>query len=79
MRSKLQKWGNSLGIRIPKAIANEIEVGEGDSVELKVTNGKVIIQPIPDEETLESLLDAVTHSNTHTEQDLGKPKGKEVW
>ena len=79
VRAKLQKWGNSLGIRIPKSIANEVKIGDGDSVELKVTNGKVVIQPVPEEETLESLLSEVTDSNIHTEQEIGTPKGKEIW
>ena len=80
MRTKVQKWGNSLAIRIPKLFAQDIRLRNDDRVELFVRNGKLIISPITDEEyTLEELLSGVTVDNVHSEIDMGKPVGKEIW
>jgi len=80
MRTKVQKWGNSLAIRIPKLFAQNIRLRNDDRVELLLKNGKLIISPIIDEEyTLEGLLSGVTADNVHSEIDMGKPVGKEIW
>ena len=80
MRTKVQKWGNSLAIRIPKLFAQDIRLRNNDSVELLLKKGKLIISPIIHEEyTLEELLSGVTVDNLHNEIDMGKPVGKEVW
>ncbi|MDL1978405.1 MAG: AbrB/MazE/SpoVT family DNA-binding domain-containing protein [Deltaproteobacteria bacterium] len=80
MRTKVQKWGNSLAIRIPKLFAQNIRLRNNDSVELLLKKGKLIISPITDKEyTLEELLSGVTVDNVHNEIDMGKPVGKEVW
>ena len=80
MRTKVQKWGNSLAIRIPKLFAQNIRLRNDDRVELLIENGKLIISPIIDEEyTLEELLSGVTVDNLHSEIDMGKPVGKEIW
>ena len=80
MRTKVQKWGNSLAIRIPKLFAQNIRLRNNDSVELLLKKGNLIISPIIDEEyTLEELLSGVTVDNVHNEIDTGKPVGKEVW
>jgi len=80
MRTKVQKWGNSLAIRIPKLFAQNIRLRNNDRVELLLKNGKLIISPIIDEEyTLEGLLSQVTEDNVHSEIDMGRPVGKEIW
>ena len=80
MRTKVQKWGNSLAIRIPKLFAQNIRLRNNDSVELLLKKGKLIISPITDKEyTLKELLSGVTVDNVHNEIDMGKPVGKEVW
>ncbi|MDL1967404.1 MAG: AbrB/MazE/SpoVT family DNA-binding domain-containing protein [Deltaproteobacteria bacterium] len=80
MKTKVQKWGNSLAIRIPKLFAQNIRLRNNDSVELLLKKGKLIISPIVDEEyTLEELLSGVTVDNVHNEIDMEKPVGKEVW
>ena len=80
MRTKVQKWGNSLAIRIPKLFAQNIRLRNDDSVELLLKKGKLIISPIIDEEyTLEELLSGITVDNVHSGIDMGKPVGKEIW
>jgi len=80
MRTKVQKWGNSLAIRIPKLFAQDIRLRNDDSVELLLKKGKLIISPIIDEEyTLEELLSGITADNVHSGIDMGKPVGKEIW
>ena len=80
MKTKVQKWGNSLAIRIPKLFAQNIRLKNDDSVELLLENGKLIISPIIDKEyTLEELLSGVTVDNVHGEIDMGKLVGKEIW
>ncbi|SPF37511.1 antitoxin of the ChpA-ChpR toxin-antitoxin system [Candidatus Sulfopaludibacter sp. SbA4] len=80
MKVSVQRWGNSLAVRIPKAVAVESELAEGDVVDMKPAKGKVVLIPVRDRKpTLEELLAGVTEENIHREVDFGKPKGKEVW
>ncbi len=79
MKTKVQKWGNSLAVRIPKSFAQNIHLGNDDNVELSLDKGKLVISPIGEEYTLEGLLSGVTEDNVHNEIDMGKPVGKEVW
>jgi antitoxin MazE len=80
MKVAVQRWGNSLAVRIPKAIAIESELTEGALVDMKLTKGKVVLIPVrnPDP-TLEQLLSAVTEEKIHGEIDFGRPAGKEIW
>jgi antitoxin MazE len=80
MRTKIQKWGNSMGLRIPKSLAEELRIAAGSSVEIKVENGRIIIRPIrsPDYK-LSDLLAGVTRDNLHGEITSGDPKGREAW
>ena len=67
-------------MRIPKAVAAESELAEGDVVDMKPAKGKVVLIPVRDRKpTLEELLAGVTEENIHDEVDFGKPRGKEVW
>jgi len=80
MKVSVQRWGNSLAVLIPKAVAVESELAEGDVVDMKPAKGKVVLIPVRDRKpTLEELLAGVTEENIHREVDFGKPKGKEVW
>ncbi|OGQ34225.1 MAG: hypothetical protein A3F16_07750 [Deltaproteobacteria bacterium RIFCSPHIGHO2_12_FULL_43_9] len=80
MKSKLQKWGNSLAIRIPKTLSEEINVGRGSEVKLEVVDKKIIIEVVKETTyTLQNLLDCVNKDNIHSEIETGKPKGKELW
>ena len=78
MKTKVQKWGNSLALRIPKAFAEETRLEPDTDVELSLVEGKLIVTPsVP--YSLEDLLEGVTESNLHTEVDTGGPAGNEVW
>jgi antitoxin MazE len=77
--TRIQKWGNSLGLRIPKSFAAEAKVSEGCSVELSVEKGALLVRPLRRRYTLDELLTRVTKSNIHGELSLGAPTGREVW
>lgn len=80
MRTKIVKWGNSLGLRIPKSFAEEVHVAAGTTVELLLEHGRLVIQPVPTSvRFLDDLLAGVTEANTHGEVDLGGPVGGEHW
>jgi len=80
MVTKIQKWGNSLGLRIPKSFAAEADIDEGSEVNIAIQEGKLVITPSrkPRYE-LADLLDKVSKKNRHEEIDTGKPVGREVW
>ncbi|MFN0056077.1 MAG: AbrB/MazE/SpoVT family DNA-binding domain-containing protein [Planctomycetales bacterium] len=76
---KVQKWGNSLAIRIPQALAGELEVREGTSVELRVRKGELVVRPSrPNKLSLERLLKNCKPSQLHSETDFGPDVGREV-
>ncbi|MHB8916815.1 MAG: AbrB/MazE/SpoVT family DNA-binding domain-containing protein [Desulfocucumaceae bacterium] len=77
MEYHIQKWGNSLGIRIPKALAQKAGLVEGTPVEIVLDDQSIIIRPR--RYSLETLLSGVTSENLHREVDTGKPVGREVW
>ena len=80
MRVEIQKWGNSLAVRIPKAIALESKIEQGSEVDLTLEGGKVVLNPVrPPEYRLEDLLAGVTEENRHDEVETGGPVGSEVW
>lgn len=79
MRTRIQKWGNSLGLRIPKALAEEISIEEGSSVEISATPEGLLVQPAALRFELSDLLDEVTRSNRHAEVPTGGRAGREVW
>ncbi|MEK7727284.1 MAG: AbrB/MazE/SpoVT family DNA-binding domain-containing protein [candidate division KSB1 bacterium] len=80
MLTQVQKWGNSLAIRIPKAIASDTKIQNGSMVKLALIKGNIVATPVAEEEfTLEKLLSGITAENIHGEHDTGKAVGKEVW
>jgi antitoxin MazE len=80
MRTKVVKWGNSLGLRIPKAIAEEVPVKEGSAVELLLEDGGLVIRLVESKPAvLEQLLAGVTTDNLHGEFDTGGAVGGEIW
>lgn len=80
MRVQLQKWGNSLALRIPKPFAEDMGVREGTAVQLSVSEGRLVAAPIRRRKTrLKDLLAGVTKANLHDEVDTGRPMGREVW
>ncbi|KIL39115.1 multidrug transporter MatE [Gordoniibacillus kamchatkensis] len=74
---QVQKWGNSLGIRIPKAIAVKVGLKEGSEVDLDIEDGHLVIKPKP--KSLDELLEQITPDNLHAEIQTGVPRGRESW
>lgn len=80
MKVKIQKWGNSLALRIPKAFAFQSKIRENEFVNVSLENEKIVVEPIKEKEyTLEEMVSAITKNNLHTEVSSGSKVGKEVW
>jgi antitoxin MazE len=80
MHTTIQKWGNSLAVRIPKPFVEETHIASGSEVDLTIDNGKIIIIPQAEPEyNLKDLLKGVTSRNKHTETDTGASVGREIW
>jgi antitoxin MazE len=79
MRAKAQKWGNSLAVRIPKAVADEAGVREEDELDIEVVAQVIRLKPRRRELTLEQLVSGITPENLHGETDFGRPAGREAW
>lgn len=78
MSCKLQKWGNSLGVRIPKSIIEKVNLAENDELIIEQQDGKIVIFPAKKTLSLSDMMDQVTPENLHREDDF-KPEGNEVW
>ena len=80
MRTRVQKWGNSLALRIPKPLADQAHITQGSLVEIKVVDDVLRIELVaPETYTLDALLEGITEENIHEEIDTGEAQGKEVW
>ncbi|MFA4917285.1 MAG: AbrB/MazE/SpoVT family DNA-binding domain-containing protein [Syntrophales bacterium] len=79
MQTKVQKWGNSLALRIPKSFALNMDIKQNEFVDLSIGDGKLIITPITKKEySLKELLAGVSEDNLHGEFDTGIPVGEEL-
>lgn len=80
MHAKVQKWGNSLALRIPKTFAVDARLENDSLVEISLVEGQIIVKPVvkPDW-TLEELLAGINQENIHNEIDTGNATGNEVW
>ena len=80
MRTRVQRWGNSLAVRIPKSFAEEVGLMDGSTVEMRLVEGGLLVEPASTRPlSLEELLDGVSESNLHGEVDTGPAQGLEVW
>lgn len=80
MKTRVQKWGNSLALRIPKTFAEEAGLHPNAAVELSLVDGALVVQSIvPPPLTLEELLSGVTNDNLPGEWDTGPAVSKEAW
>jgi antitoxin MazE len=80
MQTKIQKWGNSLGLRIPRSFAEEAGVRVGSEVDLSIQDGDLVIKATKRTKyQLKDLLRKVTAKNIHEEIATGDPVGKEAW
>lgn len=80
MRTQVQKWGNSLALRIPKAFAADSGLGPGSEVELLIDHGRLIVAPVSSwESESAALVSRITEENRHPETPTGPPVGVEFW
>ena len=80
MRVPVQKWGNSLALRIPKPFAEDAGVSEGTVVDVSVSKGRLIAVPVaPRRARLDDLLRRVTKRNLHGEVESGPTVGRKIW
>ena len=78
--STISKWGNSLAVRIPLAIAKEASLGEGDRVTLALDgSGGITLRPKRRKYELSELVSRITPKNRHRETEWGSPLGEESW
>lgn len=78
MKTVIKKWGNSLGVRIPSLIAQELHLEDGSQVEIARKDDGILISPGV-KATLRKKLELITEDNIHSAVDTGKPVGKEAW
>ncbi len=80
MLTKIQKWGNSFAIRIPKAFASEVRIEKDSVIELSLIDNQIIVKPVNiPKYSLKQLLSGVTKNNIHSETGTGEACGNEVW
>jgi antitoxin MazE len=78
MHSQVRKWGNSLGIRIPKLLAKKLNLRSGSEISLRSEDNRIVISKTNSE--LDALLDGINPSNRHSEKfDDDKNTGAESW
>lgn len=80
MQTRIQKWGNSLALRIPKSLALEVGFGQDSPVEVTLEEGQIVIRPLLEPAfTLDELLAGIRDENIHDEVSTGPAVGNEVW
>jgi antitoxin MazE len=80
MKTTIQRWGNSLAVRIPKTLAQETAFDEGDEVDLRADDNRIVVErPQPKQYRLSDLLARVTEANRHDVVEFGAPAGREAW
>ena len=82
MHAKIQKWGNSQGLRLAKTLLTDAQLGIGDEVDISVKDGIMIVAPskrIRGRHKLNDLVARIPKNYQPGEVDWGEPVGKEVW
>ena len=78
MVTKVQKWGNSLGVRLPKFAVEEARVHDGSSVDVCVRDGEIVVQPLKKARFhLRRMLAGIRPGNLHDELFVDAPRGWE--
>ncbi len=78
MRANIARWGNSLALRLPRKLAEDIRLVEGATVDLRIENGALVVVPARKRYRLADLLAETKPEAHHGETDWGAPRGKEV-
>jgi antitoxin MazE len=76
---KVSVWGNSLGIRLPQTIIQQMGLNPGDLIAISIEGNRIILAPAKPRYTLDELLKDVTSEQQHDEMDWGEPVGEERW
>ena len=71
------KWGSSLAVRIPRAVAEQCGVSEGSAMEMEVSRGRIVMRK--NSYDLAEMVERITPDNVHSEVDFGGPEGEELW
>ncbi len=80
MEAVIKKWGNSLGLRLPKVMAEHLNINDGSLLELRLEKDYIKILPLKKSKLkLNDLLSLVNKNNIHHEIDTGDSIGNEVW
>ena len=80
MKNKIQKWGNSLAVRIPQGIAKQARISEGDCFALDLQrDGSIVLRATRPRYDVTDLVSRITSKNRHGETDWGAPVGEESW
>jgi antitoxin MazE len=80
MQTRVQKWGNSLGVRIPRGLADEVGLGAGTEVNLTAKDGELVLRPsLPSRLRLADLVGGITPENIHASVDTGDAVGSEAF
>lgn len=82
MITKVQKWGNSQGIRLSKALLSDVEINVGDAVDVAVRDGALVVTPlrrVRGGHDLRELIRRIPKDYKPEELDWGSPVGREVW
>jgi len=80
MQTRVQKWGNSLGVRIPRGLAEEVGLVAGTEVSLSSKDGQLVVTPaLPTRLRLDDLLARVSECNIHSSIDMGSAVGAEIF
>ena len=80
MITKVQKWGNSLAVRIPRSVAEDTQLRPGEAVSMASRDGQIVIAAVRQQRfKLNDLLKGITSRNRHTEVATGGAIGREVW
>ena len=82
MRIRIQRWGNSLAVRIPAAFARSLDLAQDSLADWSMSKNSLVLTPVRKplaRPKLSALLDRITPGNVHGEADTGKPSGREAW
>ena len=79
MQVEVVKWGNSSAVRLPAAVLKEVQIALGDRLELKIQDGKLVLEPTTREYKLAEMVAGITKLNRHAAVDFGTPVGREAW
>jgi antitoxin MazE len=79
MKTRVDRWGDELAVRIPGDFARGLNLREGTELEVSLVDGGMLLRPRRRRYTLEELVERITPENLHGETDWGPPVGRESW